>query len=64
MNTSTDTPGVTLQAVFAKATTTVDGGWNITLSVDASQAKDILALAQLRDTVLQCAFVPVPEEEF
>jgi hypothetical protein len=56
-------PGITLQALFAKATTTVDGGWNITLAVDASQANEIMQLTQFRDSVLQCAFVPIDQDD-
>jgi hypothetical protein len=56
-------PGITLNAIFAKAATTVDGGWNVTLSVDASQANEIMQLTALRDSVLQCAFIPIDELE-
>lgn len=50
--------GITLQALFARATTTVDGGWNITFSVSQAEAKEVMQLSQLRDQVLQLAVVP------
>jgi hypothetical protein len=49
---------ITLQAIFNKATTTVDGGWNITFSVDQSQAQKITELSSLRDMVLNVAITP------
>lgn len=58
----TDNPepsGITLEAIFSKAATTVDGGWNVTLSVDPRFARELMQLAELRDTLLQCAFIPV-----
>lgn len=51
--------GITLQGVFSKATTTVDGGWNVTFQCDQSQAQAILQLSSLRQTFLQIGLVPV-----
>lgn len=51
--------GITLQAAFAKATTTVDGGWNITFSVSQDEAQAVLQLSQMRDSLLQLAVIPV-----
>jgi hypothetical protein len=51
--------GITLQAIFSRATTTVDGGWNITFAVSQEEAKAILQLAQMRDTLMQLACVPI-----
>jgi hypothetical protein len=45
----------TLQGVFSKATTTVDGGWRISFDVDEKQAKEITEISKLRDkTVFIC----------
>lgn len=49
---------ITLQAIFNKATTTIDGGWNITFSVDQSQAQKITEISSLRDLVLNVAITP------
>jgi len=51
------TDGITFQAIFSKATTTVDGGWNVTFAVTQDEARAILQLAQLRDTLLQVGVV-------
>lgn len=55
MGTPKEHKGITFQAVFAKATTTVDGGWNVTFSVSQDEAEAILGLATLRDELLQVA---------
>lgn len=47
------------KAIFAKASTTVDGGWNVTFSVDSSEAQAIMDLAAMRDNVLQVAVIPI-----
>lgn len=49
---------VTFQAIFSKATTTVDGGWNLTLSVNQEEAEKILQVSAMRDMLLQVAIVP------
>lgn len=51
---------VTFQAIFTKATTTVDSGWNVTFSVDQSEAQAIIDLSAMRNYVLQVAVVPNP----
>lgn len=51
--------GITLTAIFSKATTTIDGGWNLTLSVDQGEAQKIMQLTELRQSLLQVAFVPI-----
>jgi hypothetical protein len=53
--------GITFQAIFGKATTTVDGGWNVTFAVSQEEAKQVLQLSQLRDSVLQVAVIPIDE---
>lgn len=40
---------ITIRATFSKATTTVDGGWNITFSCGAQEAERIMELAKHRD---------------
>lgn len=51
--------GITLQAIFNKATTTADGGWNITFSVSQDEAAQVMQLANMRDDLLQLAVVPI-----
>lgn len=50
--------GITFQGIFSKATTTVDGGWNVTFAVSQDEAQAVLQLAQLRDQILQLAVLP------
>jgi hypothetical protein len=57
-------PGVTLQAIFSRAVTTTDGGWNLTFSVASNEAAQVLQIAQLRDMVLQLAVIPVEIQEW
>lgn len=52
---------VTFQAIFTKATTTTDGGWNVTFSLSQDEALKVTQLAQLRDMALQVAVVPIPQ---
>lgn len=52
-------PGVTFQAYFKKALTTVDGGWDITFSVSANEGNQVLLASSLRDLLLQIAVIPV-----
>jgi hypothetical protein len=40
---------VVLQAIFSKATTTIDGGWNITFSCGEDMAEAIMDASRLRD---------------
>lgn len=54
--------GITFQAIFNKATTTVDGAWNVTFSVSQDEAKKIVQLSTLRDTNLQLAVIPIYED--
>lgn len=54
----TEAADVTFQAIFSKATTTLDGGWNLTLSVNQEEAEKILQVSAMRDMVLQVAIVP------
>ncbi len=55
----TNEQGITFQAVFNKATTTVDGGWRISFDVPESEAANLLELAGLRGCVFQVACVPI-----
>lgn len=54
--------GITLQAMFNKATTTPDGGWNITFSVNQDEAEAIMQLCQMRDTLVQLGIIPITFE--
>lgn len=53
--------GITFQAVFYKATTTVDGGWRVSFDVPETEAAQLLELAGLRGCVFQVACVPIDE---
>ena len=53
---------ITFGAIFSKATTTVDGGWNLTLSVNPEEADQIVKLFKMKDSLFQVALVPVPRE--
>jgi len=52
---------ITLTGIFSKATTTSDGGWNLTLTFDNTQAQEIIKVAELKDRLLQLAIIPIPE---
>lgn len=51
--------GITFEAIFAKATTTVDGGWNVTFSLNQDESEQIAALSAHRGELLQVAVIPV-----
>lgn len=51
---------IALQAIFSKATTTVDGGWNVTFSTAEHMGKEITELSKLREEGL---FVVVMTEQ-
>jgi hypothetical protein len=61
---SSSDQAVTFQAIFNKATTTIDGGWNVTLSVSNDEAQRILQLSNMRDQVLQVAIIPSESGDF
>lgn len=52
---------IAIEAIFSKATTTVDGGWNVTFSTGEHMAEEITRLAKLRDQSLY--LVVMTEEE-
>lgn len=54
-----DVEHINLTAIFAKATTTVDGGWRISFDIDESQSNEIAKLSQFRDLSLQLVIVPI-----
>lgn len=56
--------GLTFQAIFFKATTTVDGAWRITLDINPDYAQQILQLSNLKDMILQVGIIPLEEEGF
>ena len=43
---------IVLQAVFAKATSTVDGGWNLTFALPQDEVLNIASVSALRDEAL------------
>lgn len=50
---------ISLQAILSKATTTVDGGWNITFSVGEYNQAQVLELCNYKNELLQISIVPV-----
>lgn len=53
---------VAVQAIFTKASTTVDGGWRISFDVSESEAKAVTDIAQLKNEALY--LVVMTEAEF
>ncbi len=41
-----------IQAIFNKATTTIDGGWNVTFSTHDSMSKQVTEITALREESL------------
>lgn len=54
----TTNDGITFEAIFFKASTTIDGGWQVTFSVNQSEAEKLLQVSQYREEILQVAVVP------
>ncbi len=52
---------VTFGAELKRVSTTLDGGWTITFTVDNSEAQRIMQLSQFRDQYLQVAVAPFPK---
>lgn len=55
--------GITFNAIFAKATTLVDGGWRISLDLEYFEGPKVSELAKLSNQVLQVAIVPINDAE-
>jgi hypothetical protein len=53
------TKSIAFNAIFKRVTTTVDGGWSLTFSLDASEASQVMQLSQFRDCLLSVGVVPV-----
>jgi len=53
------TGGITFLGIFAKAATTPDGGWAVTLHVSADDASQVMQLAALQASLLQVAILPL-----
>ena len=49
---------LTFTAIFARATTLVDGGWRISFDLSNDEVKAIHVLSELRDQLLNIAIVP------
>jgi hypothetical protein len=54
--------GITFQAHFARASTTVDGGWRVSFDVDQDAAPMLAELAKLRQVRFQLALVPIAKD--
>ena len=54
---------VALEAIFNKATTTIDGGWNLTFSLPQEAAYNITEVAKLRDEALYLVVMTAEEYE-
>lgn len=50
---------ITFTALFDQARTTPDKGWKVTLAVSQDEALKITQLAQLAETLLQVAIIPI-----
>lgn len=50
---------LTFTAIFARATTLVDGGWRISFDLSNDEAKALHILSELREHLLQIAVVAV-----
>jgi hypothetical protein len=55
---------ITFRAIFNKITTTVDGGWRLSIDVDNSEKDKLNELANYRDNLLAVAIVPQSEEDY
>lgn len=58
-----DDNSVKLNAVFSKATTTVDGGWRITFDCSYQEAERILQISAWRDMLVDVIVSPAPEHD-
>lgn len=56
---STPSDAITLVGMFARATTTVDGGWNVTFAMNQDEVQNIAKLSEFKDWMLQLAIIPV-----
>jgi hypothetical protein len=54
--------GISLQAIFSKATTTVDGGWVLSFAVSQDEAHTVTQITALREKLLQLAIIPLEGE--
>jgi hypothetical protein len=52
---------ITFEALFKRTSTTVDGGWSLTLTVNQSEAQALMDLMKFRDNRLQVAIIPINE---
>lgn len=48
---------VNIKAILNKITTTVDGGWRLTLDIGNEEQENLLRLADMRDTILKLVIV-------
>lgn len=49
---------IVLNAAFAKATSTVDGGWNITFALPQDEVLNIASVSAMRDMELIITVMP------
>jgi len=59
---SNTSPQIYLTAIFNKATTTVDGGWNLTFSLSQDEADKVMIISQFRDCLLKLCVYPQVSE--
>lgn len=50
---------VVVNAIISKLTTTIDGGWRVTLDVPESEQANVLKLAELMNEEVHAAIVPL-----
>ena len=53
--------GITFTSTINRITTLVDGGWRISFDVPDSESGQVIALAQLRKTLIQVGLVAVKD---
>ena len=56
---SIDPTGITFMGLFAKASTTIDGGWIISFTVNQDEAHKIVQASTFKDVPLQVAIIPL-----
>lgn len=49
---------ISFRGVITKVSTTIDGGWKVTLDLSANESNEALELAKLRDQLIQFGAVP------
>lgn len=56
---------IAVEAIFAKATTTVDGGWRISFDLPGYLSSTVAEISKLRDEAIKLVIIPegAPDSE-